>query len=140
MATPVPARSCPTCVRRGSTSPSTIPGNWFTRAADEGGEQLIIAETGWLATSAAGTLDGTCITPIVHDPVEQAAYFDLLIELANDESIELVTWWSNRDVVVGLIAEARGRDAGIVGIFHDVGVRRAVATGEIGMNVERDAA
>lgn len=47
---------------------------------------------------------------------------------------------ANRDVVVGLIAEARGRDAGIVGIFHDVGVRRAVATGEIGMNVERDAA
>jgi alpha-D-ribose 1-methylphosphonate 5-triphosphate synthase subunit PhnL len=46
----------------------------------------------------------------------------------------------NRNVVVGLIREAREKGAGIVGIFHDVDVRRAVATGEIPMNLEREAA
>jgi alpha-D-ribose 1-methylphosphonate 5-triphosphate synthase subunit PhnL len=46
----------------------------------------------------------------------------------------------NRQIVVELIAEARDRGVGIVGIFHDVDVRRAVATGEVRMAVQRDAA
>ncbi|MPY75787.1 MAG: phosphonate C-P lyase system protein PhnL [Alphaproteobacteria bacterium] len=46
----------------------------------------------------------------------------------------------NRNVVIDMIVEARDRGAGVVGIFHDVEVRRAVATGEVRMNVERDAA
>jgi alpha-D-ribose 1-methylphosphonate 5-triphosphate synthase subunit PhnL len=46
----------------------------------------------------------------------------------------------NRGIVVDMILEARRRGAGIVGIFHDVDVRRAVATGELQMDVERDAA
>jgi alpha-D-ribose 1-methylphosphonate 5-triphosphate synthase subunit PhnL len=46
----------------------------------------------------------------------------------------------NRQIVVDLIAEARDRGVGIVGIFHDVDVRRAVATGEVRMAVQRDAA
>ena len=46
----------------------------------------------------------------------------------------------NRNVVIDMIVEARNRGAGVVGIFHDVEVRRAVATGEIRMNVEREAA
>jgi alpha-D-ribose 1-methylphosphonate 5-triphosphate synthase subunit PhnL len=46
----------------------------------------------------------------------------------------------NRRIVVEMIVEARSRGTGIVGIFHDTDVRRAVATRELGMNVERDAA
>lgn len=47
---------------------------------------------------------------------------------------------ANRDVVVDMISEARNRGAGIVGIFHDVDVRKAVATADLPMRVERDAA
>ncbi len=46
----------------------------------------------------------------------------------------------NRAVVVDMIVEARSRGTGIVGIFHDVDVRRAVATRDLPMRVERDAA
>lgn len=77
-----------------------IPSDWLTRAADRGGEQLVIAETGWLATAAAGDLDGTCVTAIDQNPTEQAAYFDLLIDTANARGVELIDWWSNRDVLV----------------------------------------
>lgn len=35
---------------------------------------------------------------------------------------------ANRDVVIGLIAEAKSRGAALVGIFHDTAVREAVAT------------
>jgi alpha-D-ribose 1-methylphosphonate 5-triphosphate synthase subunit PhnL len=46
----------------------------------------------------------------------------------------------NRGIVVDMILEARNRGAGIIGIFHDVDVRRAVATSDLPMTVERDAA
>ncbi len=46
----------------------------------------------------------------------------------------------NRAVVVDMIVEARSRGTGIVGIFHDVDVRRAVATRDLPMRIERDAA
>ncbi|WP_291297355.1 phosphonate C-P lyase system protein PhnL [Elioraea sp.] len=35
---------------------------------------------------------------------------------------------ANRDIVIGLITEAKARGAAIVGIFHDAAVREAVAT------------
>jgi alpha-D-ribose 1-methylphosphonate 5-triphosphate synthase subunit PhnL len=35
---------------------------------------------------------------------------------------------ANRDIVVGLIREAKVRGAAIIGIFHDIAVREAVAT------------
>lgn len=46
----------------------------------------------------------------------------------------------NRNVVVEMIIEARNRGTGIVGIFHDVDVRQSVATADLTMTVERDAA
>ena len=79
----------------GITSPSTIPGNWFTRAADEGGEQLIIAETGWLATSAAGTLDGTCITQTLFFLPRWSA-------LVRAVPMMIATTWADRRVLNGL--------------------------------------
>jgi hypothetical protein len=81
-------------------TPAAIPADWFTRAADRGDERLAIAETGWLATDAVGDLDGTCVTAIANTPEEQAAYFDRLIDEATAGDVDLVTWWSNRDVIV----------------------------------------
>ena len=46
----------------------------------------------------------------------------------------------NRQVVLDMIAEARRRGAGIVGIFHDAKDREAVTTGEIEMALWKDAA
>ena len=46
----------------------------------------------------------------------------------------------NRDAAIGLIREAAGRGAAIVGIFHDSGVREAVATRTIPLSAAREAA
>ena len=47
---------------------------------------------------------------------------------------------ANRDVVVELIAEARGAGSAIVGIFHDEAVREAVATRYLDITAFRKAA
>ena len=46
----------------------------------------------------------------------------------------------NRDAAIGLIREAVGRGAAIVGIFHDSGVRDAVATRTVPLTAAREAA
>jgi len=46
----------------------------------------------------------------------------------------------NRAIVVDMIVEARSHGTGIVGIFHDVDVRRAVATRDLPMRIDREAA
>jgi len=46
----------------------------------------------------------------------------------------------NRDAAIGLIREAVSRGAAIVGIFHDSGVRDAVATRTVPLTAAREAA
>ena len=46
----------------------------------------------------------------------------------------------NRDVVIGLIAEAKARGAALAGIFHDGAVREAVADGVLSIAPIREAA
>jgi alpha-D-ribose 1-methylphosphonate 5-triphosphate synthase subunit PhnL len=46
----------------------------------------------------------------------------------------------NRRTVTDLIAEARGRGAAVVGIFHDAEVREAVGTRSYDLTTQRKAA
>jgi len=80
--------------------PDQIPPDWLTRAAARGGERVVIAETGWLATDlvAIGE-DGLCRTYLAQTPEEQADYFDRITADALAADVELVTWISNRDFV-----------------------------------------
>jgi hypothetical protein len=81
-------------------TPSLLPTDWFTRGSSRGSEKLVIAETGWLAHNLVARLDTQCVTALEQDANEQAAYFDRLLADAKAANAELVTWWSNRDVVV----------------------------------------
>jgi hypothetical protein len=83
----------------GIKTPADVPSDWFTRAADRGGERLVIAEAGWLSTAATGNLDGTCLTFFDQDAQAQAAYFDRLIAITQTHDVDLITWWSDRDLV-----------------------------------------
>ncbi len=47
---------------------------------------------------------------------------------------------ANRDVVVGMIAEAKARGAALAGIFHDPAMRDAVADGALEVSPLQDAA
>jgi hypothetical protein len=78
---------------------SDVPSDWFTRAASRGGERAIVAETGWITDPDVALLGTTCATALTSDETEAAAYLDLLLAAAEAQGIELVTWWSDRDLM-----------------------------------------
>jgi hypothetical protein len=84
------------------TVPNLAP-DWFSRGGDTGGERTVIAETGWLSTNAVGQLSGQCVTAIAATPDDQAAYLDRLLGDAQAHGMDLVTWWSDRDVDVAQV-------------------------------------
>jgi hypothetical protein len=81
-------------------TPAAVPADWFTRGSARGGEQMLIAETGWLAHDLIARLGDQCVTALEQDATEQADYFDRVLADAKAANAELITWWSNRDVVV----------------------------------------
>jgi hypothetical protein len=83
-----------------------LPSDWFTRGAARGGERAVVAETGWLSTSMVAqhaTLG--CYTVTSQTEQDARAYLDRLLTAAETANMDLVTWWSNRDLVIsGLMA------------------------------------
>jgi hypothetical protein len=80
----------------------------ITRRAARGGERLLIAANGWLATDATGAPNGACVTALAQSPPDQLAYFDDLVRGATAGNADLVTWWSNRDVAPSAIFGTMG--------------------------------
>jgi len=81
-------------------SADALPAGYLTRAADRGGERMVVAETGWLATDAVGRwTDGSCITALHSDPATQLGWFDRVTADAQAAGSDLVTWWSDRDLI-----------------------------------------
>jgi hypothetical protein len=85
----------------GFAHPDAVPGDYFGRAARRGGETLLIAETGWLATSIVVTDENArCLTALASTPAEQADYFDRVVDAGIANDVELITWISNRDFLI----------------------------------------
>ncbi|HOX42409.1 MAG TPA: hypothetical protein PK668_02370 [Myxococcota bacterium] len=76
-----------------------LPADWFTRAASRLGLAPVVGEVGWLASDAVGLHPTGCLTALEGDPGAQAAYFTRLLDDAQAAGMELVTWWSDRDLV-----------------------------------------
>jgi hypothetical protein len=82
------------------STPSALPADWFERGAKRGKEQPLIAETGWLATPLAAKLDaGTCTRVFEYDDAASEAYLRRVLGDAARLEMDLVTWWSDRDLV-----------------------------------------
>jgi hypothetical protein len=89
------------------TTPGDVPSDWFTRGASRGGERPLVAETGWNSSSlVARTRDGTCFTVFTNTEADEAAYLDLVLNAAQDAGMDLVNWWSDRDLVVSAFMTA----------------------------------
>lgn len=75
--------------------------DWFTRGGDRGGEKTLIAETGWNSTDLVVDSDGLGHPYIVFSSTEasQGDYLDRLLSDAVTRNIDVVTWWSNPDVL-----------------------------------------
>ena len=84
----------------GITSTSALPADWFARAPQRGAERALIAETGWLATPLTARGAGsTCTTVFSFSEADSAAYLSRVLSDAKRLDLELVTWWSDRDLV-----------------------------------------
>jgi hypothetical protein len=80
--------------------PSALPADWFSRAAARGSERPLIAETGWLSTPLVAKMDnGSCATVLSSDESISAAYLMRVLADAARLDMDLVTWWSDRDLV-----------------------------------------
>ena len=81
--------------------PTDLPADWFTRAASIKGETPLIAETGWNSSSlVAQASNGTCDTIFTSTENDEEAYLDFVLRSADTQHIDLVNWWSDRDLVV----------------------------------------
>jgi hypothetical protein len=84
-----------------ATTPADLPADWFTRGASRGGERALVAETGWNSSSVVAQLrSGACYTVFTDTEADEAAYLGRLLDSAQDAGMDLVNWWSNRDLVV----------------------------------------
>ena len=78
-----------------------LPADWFSRGAARAGERPVVAETGWLSTPMVArhaTLG--CYTVTTQSQADARDYLDRLLAAAEASKMDLVTWWSNRDLVV----------------------------------------
>jgi hypothetical protein len=94
----------PSGVRRdGSTHalPADLPADYFDRVRRRhvSEQPLLIAETGWNTESLSLGVTSSCMTLAPSSADTQDAYVRVLFESAERGGIELVTWWSLRDLM-----------------------------------------
>jgi len=90
-----------------ASDPSQLPGDWFTRGAAVAGETPLIAETGWISSSLIAQLDdGACYTVFDDVEADEEAYLDFVLSSAAKDDLDLVNWWSDRDLVVSQLMTA----------------------------------
>jgi hypothetical protein len=78
---------------------ATIPADWFERGAKRAGERPLIAETGWPSTPLVARNGSACLTVFSFSEADSAAYLKRVLEDATRLHMDLVTWWSDRDLV-----------------------------------------
>ena len=79
---------------------SALPADWFERGPRRAGQQGLIAETGWPSTAlAAKSGNGTCLTVFEFSEQDSVAYLERVLADSARLGLDLVTWWSDRDLV-----------------------------------------
>ncbi|HEY6562564.1 MAG TPA: hypothetical protein VI072_35095 [Polyangiaceae bacterium] len=85
----------------GVNTPGDLPADWFVRAARRAAERALIAETGWLSTPViAKTSAGNCVQVFDYGTAHSASYLRRVLSDASAAGMDLVTWWSDRDLLV----------------------------------------
>jgi hypothetical protein len=86
---------------------ATLPADWFTRGAEVRHEIPLIAETGANSTSLVVDVPGTgCHTVFTQTQTDAAAYLARVLGDAQAARLEVVNWWSDRDLVVAPLMTA----------------------------------
>jgi hypothetical protein len=82
-------------------TPVDLPDDYFTRARRINPKEapIVIAETGWNSRDLKLGPPAACVTVAASSETMQDAYLQALLRAADAQDIELVTWWSQRDIL-----------------------------------------
>lgn len=82
-------------------SPADLPADWFIRGASRAGERPLVAETGWNSAPLIVEPRGAaCATLFASTEADEAAYLGRVLDAAQVDDIDLVNWWSDRDLLL----------------------------------------
>jgi hypothetical protein len=85
----------------GRVTPSELPTDFFSRLRDRNPSEapVVITETGWNSDDLTVRGSSGCSTLLSASADTAAAYLDVVLARAATQRIELVTWWSARDLL-----------------------------------------
>jgi len=87
----------------GLGNPYQLPLDYFTRVRDKNPSEprIVIAETGWNSTTIRlyWALFNTCSDFLYNDPSFESAFMSFLIYSAYVGNFDVITWWSDRDLI-----------------------------------------
>lgn len=90
-------------------APADLPADFFTRARgrNPAEQAIIVTETGWNSSAiAAGATAASCVNLVPNTEQDALAYLEVLAAQAQANGIELVTWWSSRDLLPAAVMTA----------------------------------
>ncbi len=89
----------PYLMQRGGkyVKPQELPQDFFNRV-NKNNEILIIAETGWNSSTLRTGSPQSCQDLIPSNDKDQAIYLQFILDQAQKNNIEIIDWWSNRDI------------------------------------------
>jgi hypothetical protein len=120
------------------THPADVDADYLTRGADRGGERLLVAETGWDSRPLAATLGTSCVTAKAFTEADTDAWLERVLAAADARQVDLVTWWSNRDLIPGALSDTCTYDATwqpVVDVFRGGGDDVSRFFGELGLKI-----
>ncbi|MDF1562284.1 MAG: hypothetical protein P1V51_04525 [Deltaproteobacteria bacterium] len=89
--------------------PADLPADYLSAITSRVEAPLVIAATGWPAEEIRYALDantGPCVSHARGSAEAQAAYLEWIVAEADAHASDLLTWWSNRDLLPGGLAGA----------------------------------
>ncbi len=116
--------------------PEDVDADHLTRAADRAVERLLVAETGWSSAAMSGTYQGSCLAARSFTEADTDGWLARVLAAAETSGADLVTWWSNRDLIPAAVSQGCTYDATwqpVVDVFRATGGAgpRAQYMGEI---------
>jgi hypothetical protein len=88
-------------------SPTDLPTDYFVRARTVNPLEapVIIAETGWNSRDLKIGPSTACTVAVRSSPAVQDDYLRILVSAADASKLDLVTWWSDRDLLPSAVME-----------------------------------
>ena len=81
--------------------PADLPADYFRRLRDRNPAEpaIVITETGWNSDDLVVGTPGACSIPLPSTEQRASDYLDVVLSRADLDHMDMVTWWSDRDLI-----------------------------------------